>query len=122
MLEPLMRTDRKVILIMTSAALLLLLFRRFGGSNFFEQELAVGPFAGHPRRSVLGDFYWFAACFVMLGLVPFLIAGGAKNPAAAGAGFGDWRFGLRGTLWMYGLMVPLVESGVENLIRLFGGA
>ena len=71
-------------------------FRRFGDSETFEQHLRPDALASHPHLSVFGDYYWFLACFVMLGLIPlaFLALFPGARPRSYGLGLGDWRFGF----------------------------
>lgn len=91
------------------SALLLILFRKFGGSNYFEQHLRPDAWASHPLLGLYGDFYWFCACFLMLGLVPLLLSMPRPfRPASLGLGAGDWRFGLKWVLILYAVMAPVV--------------
>lgn len=111
--------DVRVTVIMLVAAVMLLVFKKYGGSETFEGLLAPEPLRSHPRLSVLGDYYWFLSCFVMLGVVPFALAmramrgeagspGWAERARELGAGLGDVRFGLRWTAILFGVMLPVV--------------
>lgn len=95
--------------IMTLGALLLVLFRKFGGSGYFENTLRPLKMKQAPYLSVYGDYYWFLACFVLLGLLPVLLSlPRPVRPRAWGLGLGDWRFGFRWTAILCAVMVPVV--------------
>lgn len=101
--------DLRVTVIMSTAAVLLLLFRKFGGSGTFEHALRPEALRKHPYLSVYGDYYWFLACFVLLGFLPWLLTRPrALRPASLGLGLGDWRFGLKWLAILYGAMLPIV--------------
>lgn len=106
------RFDARVTVIMTVAAVMLLVFRKLGSSGTFEGQLAPEALRGHPRLSVLGDYYWFLSCFVMLGVVPFvtlrLLERGPLDRERYGLGLGDWRAGLKWLGVLLGVMLPIV--------------
>lgn len=101
--------DTRAVATLLGAALLLTLFRKYGGSGTFEHELSSEALRTHPRLSVYGDYYWFLACFTLLGLVPVLFQlPRPLRPDNLGLGLGDWRFGLKWIFILYGIMLPLV--------------
>lgn len=103
---------------MLIAAFLLLVFRKFGGSGYFEGTLRPEALAGHPYLSVYGDYYWFLACFVVLGVLPVLLSlPRALRPRYLGTGLGDWRFGLKWTALLLVVMLPVV--GVASRLTTF---
>jgi membrane protease YdiL (CAAX protease family) len=103
--------DLRVTVIMTSAAGLLLLFRKFGGSDTFEQRLRPESLRAHHYLTVYGDYYWFLACFVLLGLVPLAFSlVPSLRPPSLGLRLGDARFGLKWTAILYGVMVPVIAA------------
>lgn len=101
--------DLRVTVIMSAAAVLLLLFRKFGGSGTFEHALRPASWRHHPYLTVYGDYYWFLACFFLLGVLPWILTRPrALRPASLGLGIGDWRFGLKWLAILYGAMLPVV--------------
>lgn len=98
--------DVRATVVMLSASLLLVVFRKFGGSSYFEQNLAWPTLRGESGRlSLWGDGYWFLACFVLLGVLPFSLNRiPALRPPTMGVGLGDWRFGIK---WTVGLFLPM---------------
>ncbi|MBK8009899.1 MAG: CPBP family intramembrane metalloprotease [Deltaproteobacteria bacterium] len=102
--------DLRAGAVMLSASLLLVVFRKFGGSSYFEQSLAWPALRGEGGHlSLWGDGYWFVACFVLLGLVPFsLNLVPALRPSVMGIGAGDWRFGIKWTVLLFLPMFVIV--------------
>lgn len=101
--------DGRATWILLWSALILVTFRKFGGSSYFEGTLRPDALASDPYLSVYGDWYWFAGCFLWLGLLPaLLLAPRALRPANLGLGLGDWRFGLKWLAILVGIMVPVV--------------
>lgn len=101
--------DLRVVWILTVSSVLLVVFRKFGGSSYFEASLRPEALKGHPYLSVYGDYYWFLACFVLLGALPLVLSlPKGVRPEQMGLGLGDWRFGLKCTLALVLVMVPVV--------------
>lgn len=109
--EGLRDLDGRSAALMTLAALLLLLFCQFGSAQAFLAHPRMEALRGHPYLSVFADGYWFLSCFVLLGLVPF--AATRLPPMRlpdSGLGLGDWRFGLRWVVILFGVMLPVVVA------------
>lgn len=115
--------DGRVTLIMLFAPLVLLVFKKYGGSGFFETELAPSSLRQHPRLGILGDFYWFTSCFVFLGAIPLLVlvASPRLRPHEVGLGLGDVRFGLKWVGVLYLVMLPIIiaASRTETFARYY---
>ena len=63
----------------------------------------------HHYLTVYGDYYWFLACFFLLGVVPLLISKlRPLRPPSLGLGLGDARFGIKWLAILYGAMVPVI--------------
>lgn len=93
---------------MTVAAIVLVLFKKYGNSGFFESTLAPQSLRGHPRMSVISDFYWFLSCFFVLGVIPVLSVLRLAAPRELGLGLGDVRFGLKWVGILYAVMFPVI--------------
>lgn len=95
--------------ILLAAAFILVAYRGYGSVGGFHR-LFGDVLADHPLRPLLPFLYWYACSVVVLGLVPLLLARALLRlrPAELGLALGDWRFGLRAVLLMYGIMLPLL--------------
>jgi hypothetical protein len=100
--------DVRVTTIMIVAAIALVVFKKYGNSGFYESTLVPDALRGHARQTVMGDFYWFLSCFVMLGVVPVLAVLRFATPSELGMGIGDARFGLKWVAILYAVMFPVI--------------
>ena len=103
--------DRRCAVIFIAAAVILLVFKRFGTPHFFTRTFVHGTELGaHPYKAVLADFWWFASCFVLLGVTPYLIQRFfEKDPGEpTGVGLGDPKLGLKWVGVLYLVMLPFL--------------
>lgn len=112
-LIPLGGLDLGALLMLCYAALFLVLFRANGTVGAFNRYFAK-YFVDHAWRGALPYLYWFACVQIGLGLLPVLAARwglGSRRSLSLrelGLGLGDWRFGLRVSLFLFVFMLPFV--------------
>jgi membrane protease YdiL (CAAX protease family) len=116
------------VIVLVAATIILIVFHENGNSHFFRMHLA-GLFGPGRYGLLYPAFYWYGCSFLMLGLVPLLIGRyGLRRPWRDwGIGLGDWRFGLKASLGMFCLFLPIlllasIDPAFQSKYPLFAGA
>ncbi len=105
--------DTTTAIMLTVSALVLTVFRAYGSTGaFYKFQWGLG---NHPRFAMFAELWWFGSSAVLLGLIPFLTLRwlarrepGLGQELGLGTGIGDWRYGLRGSALLLGIMVPVI--------------
>ncbi len=103
------------VFVLVASTFILILFHENGNSQFFRSHLA-GYFGPARFGSLYPAFYWYGCSFIMLGLIPLLLGRFAlKRPWGEwGIGLGDWRFGLKASLGMFLLFLPILIMASDS--------
>lgn len=103
------RFDWTVAAILIIGAIIIVSYSSFGKVEFFDDHFA-SHFDGRRWHEMYGYLYWFLSSLVWLFALPILVI--VLFPGLRvrdfGLGLGDWRYGARAALCLYGIMVPLL--------------
>ncbi|MBS2031194.1 MAG: CPBP family intramembrane metalloprotease [Deltaproteobacteria bacterium] len=108
--------DRTSLIVIVVAALDLLVSSYEGSTGFFDAKLRPHLHLASHADSVISHVWWFGTAFVLLLLIPLLVSKLAGGPSARelGLGVGDWRLGLKVSLGLLALMVPIVAIAARS--------
>ena len=101
--------ERKTVFILVASTILLIVFHDNGSSSFFRAHFSRYFKPGGYAR-LYPAFYWYGCSLLMLGVVPLLLGRFVlKKPLIEwGVGLGDWRFGLKASLGLFVLFLPIL--------------
>ncbi|NMB75701.1 MAG: CPBP family intramembrane metalloprotease [Myxococcales bacterium] len=91
------------------ATFLIIVFHENGSSSFFSIYFAKF-FKKTSFSGLYPAFYWYGMCFLLLGVIPFVLMKTAfrRSSPESGAGLGDWKFGLPASLTAYFAFLPIL--------------
>ncbi|HSA23744.1 MAG TPA: CPBP family intramembrane metalloprotease [Myxococcota bacterium] len=120
--------DFQAAFVMTAATVLLILYHYDGSSGFYRRYFGQA-FQGVALRDLFPACYWYGSSLVLLGVVPLLLGRLVLHRPLTewGVGLGDWRFGLKASLGMFALFLPVLwvvshEPNFAAKYPLFGEA
>jgi membrane protease YdiL (CAAX protease family) len=101
--------DFGTVFVILGSTVLLILFHENGSSRFFQRYLS-WYFKPGPYSDLYPALYWFAASFVVLGVVALLSGRWVLGMpwSSWGIGMGDWRFGLKASVGLFLLFLPVL--------------
>jgi len=108
--------DRTSVMVIVVAAITLMVSSYEGSTGWFDAKLRPHLHLASHADSVISHVWWFGTSFVLLLQVPLAVSGIARGPSARelGLGLGDWRLGLKVSVGLLALMVPIVAIAARD--------